>query len=180
MRFYIEADAVLKAARELERWPDRIVLAQRRALGTLRRRWPVMARRDIQTEYALKAQRIRDDLSVRTTAQGIQLVGHARGIGLRQFGARRTKEGLRYSVFRGVYKVRTSTFQQDRNAIPVAFERVRRPDGRRVGRTPIQRVYGPSVAQMLRKRERPGRLGQAGLDLIAAELQRQLLRPRHT
>jgi hypothetical protein len=180
MRFYIEAEAVLKAARELEKWPDRIVLAQRRALGTLRRRWPVMARRDIQAEYALKAQRIRNDLSVRTTEDSIRLIGAARGLGLRHFAMHQDKHGVRYTVFAGQRRRRDGGFIKERHGIAVAFERLRKPDGTRVRRYPLQRLYGPSVAQMLRKRERPERLGQAGLDLIAAELQRLLLRPRRT
>jgi hypothetical protein len=177
MEIRIDADGVLNAARQWDRIPARITQAQYRAWITLRRRWPVIARRDIQREYALTAQRIRAGLRLRTVAQGVQLIGSTRGIGLHQFRARPSRDGLRYTALKGRPRVRQGGFEQMHRGTPVAFERVPLAHGKRVPRTPIRRLYGPSVAQMLRKGDRPQRVAQAGLEVITAELHRQLSLP---
>ncbi|MGO1069579.1 hypothetical protein [Lysobacter sp. CA199] len=176
MDIFIDANAVLEAAKRVSEIPAKVAVAQRRALGTLRRRWPVIARRDIQTEYALSAQRTRAGISVRTTREGVELVGVARGVGLANFGARKTADGLTYSARRGKRGFRRSGFTSQYRGTPIAYERTPISGERRVPRTPIQRLYGPSLAQMLRKGDRPERMGQAGLDVITAEIDRLLLR----
>ena len=176
MDLFIDANAVLDAAERVSQIPAKVVLAQRRALGTLRRRWPVIARRDIQTEYALSAQRVRAGLSVRTTREGVELVGVARGVGLRNFGTRKTSTGLSYSAVRGKRGFRRSGFQNRYRGAEIAFVRTPTSGDKRVPRTPILRLYGPSLAQMLRKGDRPERMAQAGLDVISADIDRLLLR----
>ncbi|ALN83062.1 hypothetical protein [Lysobacter antibioticus] len=176
MDIFIDANAVLDTAKRVSEIPAKIALSQRRALGTLRRRWPVIARRDIQTEYALSAQRIRAGISVRTTREGVELIGVARGVGLMNFSARRVTEGLTYSARRGTRGLRRSGFKTRYRGTPIAYERTPISGDKRVPRTPIRRLYGPSLAQMLRKGDRPERMGQAGLDVITAEIDRLLLR----
>lgn len=178
MDLSIDADGALDAAKRISGIPAKVVLAQRRALGTLRRRWPVIARRDIQTEFALTAARIRTGLSVRTTASGVELVGVARGVGLRNFASKRSADdrGLDYTAVRGRRSFKRSGFHRRHGGAEIAFERTPISGPKRVPRTPIRRLYGPSLAQMLRKGDRPERMGQAGLDVITAEIDRLLLR----
>ncbi|ALN64573.1 hypothetical protein GLA29479_3722 [Lysobacter antibioticus] len=178
MDLSIDADGVLDAARRISAIPAKVTLAQRRALGTLRRRWPVIARRDIQAEYTLSAARTRAGLSVRTTASGMELVGVARGVGLRNFASKRSADdrGLDYTAVRGRRSFKRSGFHRRHGGADIAFERTPIAGPKRVPRTPIRRLYGPSLAQMLRKGDRPERMGQAGLDVITAEIDRLLLR----
>ena len=181
MRIAIDADAALDAAKRVSDLPAKVLVAQRRALGTLRRRWPVLARRDIQAEYALSATRIRDGLSVRNTRDGIELVGRIRGIGLLNFAGRGTRAGLRYRIFRNRPGLEPHGFVRSRRGqgLPKAWEReplIGSGGHRRVPRYPIEPLFGPSLAQMLRKGDRPARMAQAGLDVITADLDRQLLR----
>lgn len=178
MKLSIHADAALDAAKRISEIPAKVAVAQRRALGTLRRRWPVIARRDIQTEYALSAQRIRAGLSVRTTCEGVELVGVARGVGLRNFASKRSADdrGLNFTALRGKRGFRRSGFHRRHGGADIAFVRTPVSGDKRVPRTPIIRLYGPSLAQMLRKGDRPDRMAQAGLDVITAEIDRLLLR----
>ncbi|MGO1003286.1 hypothetical protein [Lysobacter sp. CA196] len=178
MRLSLDANGVLDTARRISEIPAKLALAQRRALGTLRRRWPVIARRDIQTEYALSAQRIRAGISVRTTREGVELVGVARGVGLRNFASKRSADdrGLDYTAVRGRRSFKRSGFHRRHDGADIAFERTPVAGAKRVPRTPIRRLYGPSLAQMLRHGDRPERMGQVGLDVIAAEINRLLLR----
>ncbi|WP_064746398.1 hypothetical protein [Lysobacter antibioticus] len=181
MQVSINADGALETAQRLSDLPGKVLVAQRRALGTLRRRWPVLARRDIQTEYALSATRIRDGLSVRITRDGIALVGRVRGIGLLNFAGRGTPSGLRYRIFRNRPGHEPHGFVRARRGqgIDKAWEReplIGSGGHRRVPRYPIEPLFGPSLAQMLRKGDRPARMAQAGLDVITADLDRQLLR----
>jgi hypothetical protein len=178
MDLSIDANGVLDTARGISAVPAKLAMAQRRALGTLRRRWPVIARRDIQTEYALSAARIRAGLGVRNTAEGVELVGVARGVGLRNFASKRSADdrGLDYTAVRGRRSFKRSGFHRRHGGADIAFERTPVAGAKRVPRTPIRRLYGPSLAQMLRKGDRPERMGQAGLDVITAEIDRLLLR----
>jgi len=181
MRVSIDADGALDAAKRISDLPAKVLIAQRRALGTLRRRWPVIARRDIQTEYALSAARIRDGLSVRLIRDGIELVGRVRGIGLLNFAGRDTPSGLRYRIFRNRPGHEPHGFVRSRRGQGIRKAWEREPlagsgGTRRVPRYPIEPLFGPSLAQMLRKGDRPTRMAQAGLDVITADLDRQLLR----
>ncbi|MBT2748578.1 MULTISPECIES: hypothetical protein [unclassified Lysobacter] len=178
MRIEIHVGEALSLSARLSSAPQAISLALRRALGTLRRRWPVIARRDIQTEYALSAQRIRAGISVRTTREGVELVGVARGVGLRNFASKRSADdrGLNFTALRGKRSFRRSGFHRRHAGTDVAFVRTPISGDERVPRTPIVRLYGPSLAQMLRKGDRPNRMAQAGLDVITADIDRLLLR----
>lgn len=184
MRISVSADGALGTARAFSDLPSKITAAQVRALGTLRRRWPVLARRDIQTEYALGARRITQDLRVRRTNEGLQLVGAYNGIGLRNFGARKTKAGVTYSVLRGKRSLRPGTFLAtllggNKQAVRREGDKRRMTAGRYIGKRkqPLVVEYGASVAQMLRKGDRPQRMAGAGLRVIEDELRRLLDRP---
>lgn len=181
MDIKISADGALSTARAFSALPGKITAAQVRALSTLRRRWPVLARRDIQTEYALGARRINLDLRVRRSASGLQLVGGFRGIGLRNFAGRQTKAGVTATIRRGQRDLREGAFiatllSGNRQAVRREGEKRRMTAGRYAGqrRQPLVVEYGPTVAQMLRKDDRPQRLAGEGLRVIEDELRRLL------
>jgi hypothetical protein len=142
-----------------------------RALATLARRLPVQARRDIQQEYNLKAARIRDGLSIRRPDDGsVILRGAARGINLIAFGARwNRRKGVTARVLKsGKATVRPHAFiAAGRNGNTLVFER------RGKKRLPLDALYGPSIGQMLKHRDRPQRLADYASGIVAAEIARQ-------
>lgn len=149
------------------------------AIRTARRRIPVEARRDIQAEYDVPAGRVRKDLTARETPEGIRLVGHFRGIGLRNFRARQTKKGVTYAIFRGARDLEAGAFiapMANRNEHVVHRVGPKRvmTQGRYKGkrRQPLQVQYGPTVAQMLRKGRRPERLADFARGVLGDEMTR--------
>lgn len=171
--FAVELTGTLEAARGLSAAPGRILQAQKRALGTVRRRLGTEAKRDIGAEYNLKAQRIAAGLNVRNTADGIALVGKSRGINAIEFRAtwsRRFKGGARFAFKRGGSRdgQPDSFIATGRSGNRLVFER----QGKR--RLPLQGVYGPSVGQMLKHGRRPERLAEFAIRVLESE-QRRLL-----
>lgn len=161
---------------------DKIV---QRARATLARRLPVEARRDIQTEYALSATRIRQALVVRNDGDTVELTASGRGVGLVNFpntGGRNRREFL-VEVKRGEGKrpwddgsfVGTAlggskqVFVRDIRAQPKRMTR-----GVNKGRLkqPLLNQYGPSVAQMLRRPDRRERLANYARTILSAEIER--------
>lgn len=142
-----------------------------RALGTLTRRLPVQARRDIQTEYNLKASRVSDGLSIRRPDEGgVILRGSARGINLIAFGARWSKRnGITARVKKsGAATVAKQAFiATGKNGNRLVFQR------RGKARLPIDALYGPSIGQMLKHGDRPQRLADYASGVVAAEIARQ-------
>lgn len=178
----LDMQGELAARRELGAIAGRLPQVQERAIGTLRRRLPVEARRDIQAQYNIRASRVRKDLSVRSLPDGLKLVGHFRGIGLRNFGARQTRRGVTSAIFRG------SPRSLDEGAFMApllgggvhAVQRfgAKRPmtKGRYLGqqRQPLAVLYGPTLAQMLRKGRRPERLADYARNVLRTEVDRLL------
>lgn len=155
--------------------------AQKRAIGTLRRRLPVQARRDIQAEYNIKAGRVNKDLSAFVAGDGIRLRGYFRGIGLRNFGARQTKKGVTSAIFRGRRSLDPGTFMAP--LLGGGLHAAERHGAKRVmtkgrykgkRRQPIETLYGPTLAQMLRKGRRPERLADFARGVLRAEMGRLL------
>jgi len=168
-----ELTGALDAMRGVAATPQRILLAQQRALGTLRRRLPPEAKRDIGAEYNLAPTRIAQGLSTRVTADGLVLIGSARGVNAMAFGATwspRWSGGARFAIKRG----------GDRSPHPESFIAVGRSGNRLVfvrkgkPRLPIQGVYGPSLGQMLKHGRRPERLVEFALRVLASEQLRLL------
>lgn len=142
-----------------------------RAIGTLARRLPVQARRDIQTEYALSSSRINAGLSVRREEGAVVLVGAKRGIGLIEFSGRwggRKAEGAvaRVRVDESPYVYAGTFIATGKSGNRQIFDRQSRK------RLPIKTLYGPSLANMLRNDARRERLGDFAQELAAAELDR--------
>lgn len=156
-----------------------------RARATLARRLPVEARRDIQTEYALNATRIRSALSIRTDGDTVELTASGRGVGLINFpnsGGRRRKE-FRVEIKRGEGKRPWDDGTFIGTALggsQQAFVRDVRAQPRRMTRgvntgqlkQPLLNQYGPSVAQMLRRPDRRERLAEVAGRILADEIER--------
>jgi hypothetical protein len=159
--------------------------ALQRATGTLLRRLPVQARRDIQAQYNLSARRINYDLHATRDASAINLIGRRRGIGLIQFGGRwggpRTA-GATAQIERGGARelwdgggafiaVGLSGNRQIfvRRGAPRAMTR-----GRYVGvrRQPIAVQYYGSIADFLIEPAREARLADFARTILADEMER--------
>lgn len=161
---------------------DKVV---QRARATLARRLLVEARRDIQTEYALNATRIRSALSIRNDGDTVELTASGRGVGLVNFpnsGGRKRREFL-VEVKRGEGKrpwdagtfVGTAlggsqqVFVRDFRA---PKQRMTRGVNKGRLKQPLLNQYGPSVAQMLRRPERRERLSEFARRILGDEVAR--------
>lgn len=178
----------LAASRNLALLADRLPWMQKRAVQTLRRRLPVQARRDIQQEYNVGAQRVARDLKIYSTPDGLRLVGQFRGIGLMQFGARQVRKGVTASILRGKRSLHPGAFLASLlmgkwsliggNVQAVSRQGPKRlmTQGRYKGqrRQPIAVEYGATVAQMLAKGRRPERLADFARGVLGDELERLL------
>jgi len=196
----VELGGIVDAMQALDAIPARILLAQQRALGTLRRRLGTEAKRDIGAEYNLRAQRIAEGLQVKDSPDGIKLVGKSRGINAIEFGAtwsRVTGSGLTATLSRRRFTaIRFAARALRGDAALGARFAIKRGSGASVHagsfiargkngaqlvfersgkpRLPIQGVYGPSVGQMLKHGRRPERLVDFAIRTLQAE-QRRLL-----
>lgn len=190
-----ELKGALEVSRSLGLLTRDVDKAQKRAISTLRRKLPVQARRDIQAEYAIKAGRVKQDLTAFETSTGIKLRGYFRGIGLRNFGARDLRKslgGVSYEIFRGIRRTRPHSFNtnllkgkpkaggNERTGNLHVSHRKGDPRVMKFGRykgkvrQPIVTDYGPTVAQMLRKGRRPERLADFARGVLNDEMQRLL------
>lgn len=176
-----ELAGALELDKALAAVPGQLLLYRRRAVATLRRRLPVQARRDIQQEYQINAARARKDLSIRSTDTDLRLVGHFRGVGLRNFGARKTRKGVTAAIFRGRRSLFEGAFFApllggNVQVVERQGEKREMRAGRYAGkkRQPIVTRYGPTLSQMLRKGRRPDRLADFARNLLRDEVLRQL------
>lgn len=171
--FAVELTGAIDAFRDMQAIPSRIIKAQKRALGTLQRRLGTEAKRDIGAEYNLKAGRIAQGLSAKSTSEGVKLIGRSRGINAVEFRGtwtRRMKGGARYSIKRGGDRGgRAGAFiATGKNGNRLMFER----SGDK--RLPLKAVYGPSVGQMLKHGRRPERLAEFAIRILQSEQKRLL------
>ncbi|MBX3713028.1 MAG: hypothetical protein KF800_13795 [Lysobacter sp.] len=176
---HADLDGILSASRNLGAMCALLPTLRSRAIGTLGRRWPVQARRDIQAEYRIGARRLSQDLQARPSEGGVRLIGRFRGIGLRNFGARQTRRGVTATVFRGKRSLRDHAFigvGVNRNAQVFRREGAKREmkQGRYAGkqRQPLVAEYGATAAQMLAKGRRPERLIDYARGVLDAESRR--------
>jgi len=172
--FQVDLTGALAAARDMLALPPAIVRAQKRAIGTVVRRLPVEARRDMQKEYRLKASRIRQGLRMRATQSDIRLVGSARGINAAAFGAtwsRRNKVGAKFAGRKDQSREQhAGTFiATGRSGNRLVFERTAKGT-----RLPLRAVYLASIGQMLKHGQRPARLADYAQGVIVSEINRQL------
>lgn len=178
--------------RDLQGVQSKLPLLEKRLLSRLQRRMPVEARRDIQGEYSLKAGRVNQGLSTRQVTGGMELVGASRGIGLVNFGAtyRGPKSaGVSVSVTKAKGRVvLPRTFiPKNKNPNQVFIRRELltgngkfRKVGDQIqgqpsrGGSSLVRLYGPSIAQMLKKEDRVNRLSKFGQSVVEEETIRLL------
>lgn len=176
----VEAELGLEG---IKRMPE---LAQKRALLTLRRKIATETSRDIRREYNIKAGRVAKDLKVGYEGNRLRITGYFRGIGLRNFSARQTGAGVDYSIYKGKRSLRPHAFfvglyrgknpkGNEHVAIRTQPKRVMKA-GTYVGkmREPLETQYGPTVAQMLRKGNRPQRLADFCIGVLRDESIRQM------
>lgn len=175
----ISLQGALAASRNLQGLSNQLPWLQRRAIQTLKRRLPVQARRDIQAEYNLRAGRINKDLSIASTTVAVRVIGHWRGVGLNQFGARQTRRGVTAAIFRGRRRLFAGAFMApllggNVQAVERKGDKRLMKAGRYVGkrRQPIAVRYGATVAQMLAKGRRPERLADFAAGVLRDELDR--------
>lgn len=174
-------EGVLETSRELGVLARKLPTIQKRSIATLRRRLPVQARRDIQQEYNIGAARLRKDLGTSFLADGVRITGRFRGIGLRSFGGRQTRQGVTSQVLRGKRSLDPGAFIArllggGEQAVERGGEKRVMTKGRYVGkrRQPLYVLYGATAAQMLRKGRRPERLVDYARGLLRGEVDRQL------
>jgi hypothetical protein len=194
--FTFDVSGDLDFAQQLSGNAKDVQKAQKRVLGTLRRRLKTEARRDIQREYSLKAQAINERLSVSNKYDGVALVGRASGINLINFRARQTRRGVSYSVRKGQRRTLAHAFIQrtrsgrgpfvwmrkyasdaSRNAVGGRYGGASHPSKDRFSSRhgyPIFQRYGPNVAQMLKGGGRPQRIVEFAQQTIEKELSRLL------
>lgn len=187
--FNVELAGALEVASQLSAIPSRILLAQKRALATVRRRMIPQAKRDIYAEYNVKAKTIGQGLRIRDVPDGIKLIGKGTGINRINFGATwspRFRGGARWRTYRGggIENNGSAFIAVSSKGMRLAFARragagkISQHSGRYantgIKREPLTGMFGPSVATMLRSGRRPERLAEFAIRILAAE-QRRLL-----
>jgi minor tail protein Z (GPZ) len=166
----------LREAKRLQALQKGSKSAISRASSTLARRLPVEARRDIQTEYNVKAATVNQYLSVTKDDTSVTLIGRARATGLIEFGGKwggpRSAGAVASAlVSEGAHTYGGTFIAVGRSGNRQIFDRAL-VGGRRAPRLPLKTLYGPSVASMLRKGEREDRLADFAQSVLSTEIDR--------
>ena len=182
----IDLQGALAVSRNLSILSATLGKFEARALGTAQRRLGPEARRDIQREYNIKAARVTKDLRVSQPFVGtLRITGFFRGIGLINFGARATSKGVTVAIRKGkgARSIKKGAFMapllggEDNRHVAQRFGD-KRPmkKGSYIGqiKQPLRVMYGPTVAQMLRRKGRPQRLADFAVGLLGKEMTRQV------
>ncbi|MBS0218081.1 MAG: hypothetical protein JSR63_07825 [Proteobacteria bacterium] len=192
LRTEFDLQGALAVSRNLGILASSLPLMQKMAISTLRRRLPVEARRDIQREYNVPAAKVRALLRAIETNSGLKLVGDFKGgrFGLINFNAKDlSPNGVSAKIYKGgVTSIRPHAFFATLGSGNVHIVERRGPkvaptQGRYAGKVssrtgqPILRqkmktAYGPTVAQMLRKGDRPQRLADYAGQVLQKEIAR--------
>lgn len=148
---------------------SRLSAAAQRAQSSLARRVQPVAKREIRKVYGVKASllngRMRLETGTRSQSDYLSLWASTRKVSLLEFGGRWRgvkSAGATASILLGSSKTYTSAFianvgwrgssGQAVKADTVSrgiYVRQRGPDGKRYGRGPLKRLYGPSVFEMI-------------------------------
>ncbi|MGH8121211.1 MAG: hypothetical protein ACREPT_00385 [Rudaea sp.] len=162
-----------------------------RAVGTLKRRLPAQAKRDIAGQYALASSKIGSGLRCKGDDSSITLTAVGRTQTLTRFPSRQTRTGVQAEIQKGSPVeiahafIRTPTgsastsgpqaFIRDAvaGALPADVDFGAVIDHDRHG-YPLVMLTGPSVADMLRNGDREDRLIDFAQTVFAAEVDRQL------
>jgi hypothetical protein len=136
----------------------RLSVASQRAQASLARKVQPVAKREIRNIYGVKASVLNNKLKLETGARKnsdyISLWASTRKISLMEFSAkwRGVKTpGATASILLGTSKTYDAAFiaTLGSQGKPAVYVRSRGPDGKRAGRGPLRRLYGPSVFEMI-------------------------------
>lgn len=168
---------------------SRMSVASQRAQASLARRVQPVTKREIRAVYGIKASLLNDKMRLETGRRGgsdyLSVWASTRKISLIEFSGRWRgvkSPGATASILLGTSKTYTSAFiasvgwRGSRGGAVKAdtvsraiYVRKRGPDGRRAGRGPLQRLYGPSVYEMIGTSRTPH-----GADTVRATILPQL------
>lgn len=187
MGLSIDASGAYRVGKRFKSTAAKLEEAEVLAAVALSRRITPEFIRDAQTTHNIATKRIRESTSVTRSGPTVTLVGYDRATGLLQFGARGSKRsGVTVTVThaRGPTTLGHAFIASGLNDNRHVFQRdLSRPKRRmKKGnykgqlRQPIETLYGPSIAQILRNPARQERLRKFAQNILAAEIRRQLAR----
>lgn len=193
LKFFVNgraADNLYGLSQRVGKRISRYSQAAQRAQASLARRAQPVAKQEIRKVYGVKASTLNGRLSLynglRRKGDYIAIQASIRRLPLTAFGGAwggRTTAGATASVLLGQRKTYTSAFMatvgwrgrsggavKDNTASRAIYVRQLRSDGRRYGRGPLRRLYGPSVFEMLS----PGMHGNAAAQRVRGAVLSQL------
>lgn len=156
-------------AKRVGRQVSRMSVASQRAQASLARRVQPLAKREIRNVYGVKPSILNGRMRLESGARGkgdfLSLWASTRKVSLLDFGGRwrgLKSPGATASILLGTSKTYDSAFianvgwrgasggaVKSGTASRAIYVRQRGPDGKRFGRGPLKRLYGPSVYEMI-------------------------------
>jgi hypothetical protein len=182
--------ALTRGKERLEKLRAGGALVISRAIGTLKRRLPAQAKRDIGAQYALPSRKIGARLRCKGDKASVTLTGLGRNQTLSSFPARQNSSGVIAQVEKGrAVSIPHAFIQVPKGApgagpqvlireealagLPEKVQALAVVDHNRHG-YPIVLLGGPSVADMLRDEGREDRLTEFVEQMFSAEVDRLL------
>lgn len=185
------ADDLYGLSRRVGERVSRYSQAAQRAQASLARRVQPVAKREIRKVYGIKASDLNGRMALlnglRRKGDYIALQASLRRLPLTSFSGAwggRATAGATASVLVGQRKVYASAFiasvgwrgssgagVKAGTATKAIYVRQRRGDGRRVGRGPLSRLYGPSVFEMLSSGQHDNTASQRVRGAVMTELE---------
>jgi hypothetical protein len=182
-----DARGAYRAGKRFKAMAGRMAKAEQLAASDLQRRILPEFVRDTQTTHNISPKRVRESSAVRRNGTAVELTGYDRPTGLLQFGAKASKAGVTVTLTKatGPVRLRHAFVATGLGSNRQVFERTAYGKGafkramtkgnyKGQRRTPIEAKYGPSVAQILRDKQRQERLIQFAQRTLSAEIRRQL------
>jgi hypothetical protein len=157
------ADGLYDLAKRIGERPSRYSKAMQRAQAGLARRFQPATKREIRKAYGVKQAALNKGMAVATGLRQkgdyVALKASVRRISLLEFGGAwggHKTDGATASILLGTRKTYGSAFiatvgfkgRASANGRAI-YVRQRGPDGKRYGRGPLRRLYGPSIFEML-------------------------------
>lgn len=185
MGLKIDARGAYRAGKRFRSMASRMDKAESAAVSDLQRRLIPEFARDAQTTHNISAKRVRESSGVRRSGSVVELTGYDRPTGLLQYGAKVSRTaGITVTTLKstGAFRLRHAFAATGLSGNRQIFTRdLKQPKremtkGKYIGkkRRPIKAEYGPSVAQILRNKDRQARLSKFGQTRLSAEIRRQL------
>jgi hypothetical protein len=172
-----DATGAFRVASRLTVGAKKLDQAGARATSSLARGLVPQATRDIADEFNLTPARIRQGLSVRRSADYVDLVGSGAGIGIAQgYGGVQTPRGVLVTLKRreGAIRLRHAFLAKPGGKTKRTGVQAFQRRGRRAPRYPIDRLFSQNIAGTLRSPARRDRLVGFGMNVLTAEVRRQL------